>query len=136
MVLENTKYPIRMGEKWSDQEDMRLLKSIQEGKDIEIIACEHQRTVGGVNARRHIIATNYYFNNQLSIEQIIKYTGLTRYQIEDAIKKREMIEELKMIKNPKKTLENDELIYLLNILNQKLDIIIENTTRKEKIKNE
>jgi len=83
-----TKYPARMGKKWDDDEVLKLLKSIQKKKPISEIATEHQRTISAINSERRKLAADYWFNDKRSIEEIIKFTGLTKKQIEDTIKRR------------------------------------------------
>ena len=80
--LDSSKYPARMGKGWDQEEIVKLLDSIRNKKSIEEIATEHERTVGGINSRRRGIATDYYFNNNLSIDKIQKFTGLTGEEIE------------------------------------------------------
>ena len=137
MALENPAYPIRMGQSWTDEEDKQLLSSIHNKKTIKIIANEHQRTVGGIQGRQQFLATQYWFNNELPIEEIVKYTGLTKLQVENAIEKKEQLDELKKLKaSPKKTKEitPDANAELLKQLNEKMDILIELTKQRIKMK--
>lgn len=127
MAAENPSYPIRMGQPWLEDEDMRLLKSLQEKKNIQLIADEHQRTVGGIRSRQRVIAMDYYFENKLSVEDIIKYTCLTRTEIENSIEKRNAVKSAKeVLKRVPKETPGDEIISLLRSINQKLDILINN----------
>ena len=86
--LDTSKYPARMGKAWGDEEVIKLLKSIQKKKPINEIATEHERTLGGINSKRRDIAANYWFNDKRPMEEIQKYTGLTKEEIEDTIKRR------------------------------------------------
>jgi len=81
------KYPERLGEVWTDAEIMQLLISIRKKKWIKDIAAEHQRTTGGINAQRKKMAAQYWFNDNRSIEDIEKFTGLSKTQIERTIKR-------------------------------------------------
>jgi hypothetical protein len=83
-----TKYPARMGKKWEDEEDIKLLTSIQENKSIADIATEHERTIGGINSRRKGLATDYWFNDKVPIEEIMTITGLSKEEIEETIQRR------------------------------------------------
>ena len=83
-----TKYPARMGKKWEDEEDIKLLTSIQENKSIADIAAEHERTIGGINTRRKVLAADYWFNDKMPIEEIMTITGLSKEEIEDTIQRR------------------------------------------------
>jgi len=56
--------------------------------DIQLIAQSHNRTIGGINARRKQIVYKLY-NNNISIEEIILKTKLEKDQIIEIIKKRQ-----------------------------------------------
>ena len=81
--------PARMGQMWSDEETQQLLQSIQKKKTIQEIAVEHERTNGGITSRLRTLAADYHFNDKRPIEEIQKFTGLSKEQIEEIIKKRE-----------------------------------------------
>lgn len=80
---------MRHGQPWSDQETVKLLSSIQKKKTIDEIAVEHERSNGGITSRIRILAADYHFNDKRPIEEIQKFTGLSKEQIEEIIKKRE-----------------------------------------------
>ena len=88
--LDKSKYPARMGQAWNEEEDVKLLKSIRKKISIEEISKEHERTVGGIRSHIRQLAADYYFNDKRPIEEIEKFTGLTKAEIEDVIKKRQM----------------------------------------------
>ena len=124
------KYPARMGMKWDDDEIRKLLKSIQKKKTISEIATEHQRTTGAIHAERHKLAADYWFNDKRPMEEIIKFTGLTKEEIEYTIKKRTIANELKT----KKTVIEDvvetpsdmkEVIILLKDIQTKISFLME-----------
>ena len=85
---EDREYPSNMGQKWSDDEEILLLEELNNNIDIEIIAQNHNRTIGGINSRRREIAYKMYLKN-VSIEEIIRQTKLDNYSIEETIKKRQ-----------------------------------------------
>jgi hypothetical protein len=85
--LDPSKYPARLGKPWKEDEILKLLNSIKEKKSIETIAAEHERTVGGINSYRKKLAVDYHFNDQRPMEQIERFTGLTREEIEEAIQR-------------------------------------------------
>jgi len=127
---DNAIYPVRMGKKWDDDEVLQLLTSIQKKKTILEIASEHQRTIGAINSERRKLAADYWFNDKRPMEEIIKFTGLTREQIEDAIKSRTTTKVFK----PKTTLTEDcgntpsdmkEVIILLKDIQSKLSSLME-----------
>lgn len=84
-----------MGQPWRDSEVQKLLTSIQMKKSIQEIALEHGRTEGGITSEIRKLATDYHFNDNRPIEEIQKYTGLSKEAIEDAIKRRKWKEENK-----------------------------------------
>lgn len=86
-------YPSNTGQKWTDEEEKILLEELNKNMDIELIAQCHNRTTGGINARRREIAYKLYSNN-ISMEEIIVKIKLDEYQIRETIKKRQ--------NNPKK----------------------------------
>jgi hypothetical protein len=75
------------GRPWSDEEVMGLLKSIRAKKSIPDIALEHRRTDGAIRSKLRQVAADYYFNNDMSIEDIKKYTGLSEAVINDVIQR-------------------------------------------------
>ena len=124
------KYPARMGKKWEDDEVVKLLRSIQKKKSISDIATEHQRTIGAINAERRKLAVDYWFNDKRPIEEIIKFTGLTKEEIEDSIKRRTVGKDFKI----KETVTEDlveipsdmkEVIILLKDIQSKLSFLME-----------
>jgi hypothetical protein len=81
-------YPSNLGQKWSDEEEILLLEELSKNIDIQLIAQSHNRTIGGINARRKQIVYKLYSNN-ISIEEIILKTKLEKDQIIEIIKKRQ-----------------------------------------------
>ena len=65
------------GQKWTNQEETLLLEEISKNMDIELIAQSHNRTVGGINARRREIAYKLY-KNDIPVEEIIVKTKLDK----------------------------------------------------------
>jgi hypothetical protein len=86
-------YPSNLGQKWTDEEEISLLEELSKNMDIELIAQCHNRTTGGINARRREIAYKLYSNNN-SMEDIRLKTKLDEDQIIETINKRQ--------NNPKK----------------------------------
>ena len=81
-------YPSNTGQKWTDEEETLLLEELSKNIDIQLIAQCHNRTTGGINARRKEIAYKLYNNNN-SMEDIILKTKLDEDQIIETIKKRQ-----------------------------------------------
>ena len=93
-------YPSNTGQKWTDEEEILLLEELSKNIDIQLIAQYHNRTTGGINARRREIAYKLYSNNN-SMEDIILKTKLDEDQIIETIKK--------LQNNPKKCKSVTEL---------------------------
>ena len=74
-------------QKWTDKEETLLLEELSKNIDIQLIAQSHNRTTGGINARRREIAYKLYCNNN-SMEEIILKTKLNKDHIIETIKKR------------------------------------------------
>ena len=84
---DTTDYPSNMGQKWSVQEETLLLEELNNNMDVEIIAQRHNRTIGGINSRRQLIAYNMYLKNA-STEEIIRKTKLDYNCIKQIIEKK------------------------------------------------
>ena len=80
-------YPSNIGLKWFEDEETILLEELKKNTDIEIIAQNHNRTIGGINSRRKEIAYKMYLKN-ISIEEIIEKTKLDEECIKQTIDKR------------------------------------------------
>ena len=83
-------YPSNVGQKWNDEEETLLIEELDKNIDIDTIAKNHNRTTGGINARRKDIAYKMHLQN-ISIQDIIKYTKLNEDQITEIIKKKQSI---------------------------------------------
>ena len=135
--LDASKYPSRMGQPWKDEEVEKLLRNIQKKKTVEEIAKEHERTLGSIHSYIRKLATDYHFNDNRPIEEIQKYTGLTKKEIEEAIKKREFNDALKkphVSLQPKPVIEKPkeeemptmkEVVSLLRDIQGKLNLLLE-----------
>jgi hypothetical protein len=93
--IDKSKYPVRMGKTWYNEEVVQLLTSIRNKKSMNEIATEHERTLGGIGAKLRGLAADYYLNDKKPISEIIQLTGLERDVIIDSIEKREYRAELK-----------------------------------------
>jgi len=111
-----------MGKNWDEDEVHKLLQSIQNKKPISDIATEHQRTHGAISSALRKIAADYWFNDKKSIEEIIEITNLSKYDIENAIKRRTTT---KNVTEEKVPYEKKEVIILLKDMQTKLSALIE-----------
>ena len=73
-------YPSNIGQRWTDEEEITLLDELNKNIDIEIIAQNHNRTIGGINSRCREIAYKMYLKN-ISMEEIIEKTKLDETNI-------------------------------------------------------
>ena len=89
------KYPSKLGEKWSDEEESKLRQAIKMGIPKNEISKTLGRTIGGINSQRRKIAAEYYFNDKKQIDEIMKITGLTKEEIEDTIERRKNYNNIK-----------------------------------------
>lgn len=77
-------YPSSLGQKWTDEEEILLLEEIDKNIDIAVIAQSHNRSTGGINARRKKIAYQMHIRNH-SLEEIKIKTKLHEDQIKETI---------------------------------------------------
>jgi len=80
---------VNRGKPWLDNETRKLLQNIKNKKSVNEIAAEHGRTTGGITSRLRQLASDYNDEGR-SIEDIQKFTGLTKEVIEHAIRCREI----------------------------------------------
>ena len=83
------KYPAKLGAAWKEEDIKQLLEDIKNKLSHEEIANKHERTIGGIRSRIRELAADYYFNNELSVDKIQKYTGISLEEIADSISKRQ-----------------------------------------------
>ena len=81
-------YPASLYKIWTAEEIRQLLEELKQGIDKKIIAQNHDRSIGGINARIEKIAYIMHTQNQLPIE-IIGLTGLDELTLLDIIIKKE-----------------------------------------------
>jgi hypothetical protein len=91
--LDNAKKAISR-KHWNTDEDNRLLALIKAKKPLEEIAALHMREVPGIKLRLQKLATDFYFYQSRTYEEITKFTGLNQTEIEKAITKRKKDEPL------------------------------------------
>jgi len=122
-------YPSNIGQRWSDEEEITLLDELNKNIDIEIIAQNHNRTIGGINSRRREIAYKMYLKN-ISMEEIIEKTKLDETNILLTIDKKKNYE----IKIKDKLKETKKVISIENeIFEMKNEIKELKSTIKELI---
>ena len=100
-------YPSNIGQKWTDKEDFILLEELNQNIDIETIAENHNRTIGGIKSRCKEIAYKMFLKN-ISIEEIIKQTKLDDECIKLIIDKKQNYTP-KKIKTPEIKIKTPEI---------------------------
>ena len=73
---------------WSDDDVVELLKCVQKKDSVEQIAAKFNRPCNTVFGKLKSLAADYFFNDKRPFEEIIRFTGLNREEINDAIAKR------------------------------------------------
>ena len=81
------KYPSKLGEKWSDEEESELRQAIKIGIPKNEISKTLGRTIGGINARLGVIVRRCHFDYRMKVVEIEKHTGLFPAIIEKIIQK-------------------------------------------------
>ena len=101
-------YPSNTGQKWTDEEEGLLLEELSKNIDIQQIAKSHNRTTGGINARRRQIAYKLH-SNKISMEEIILKTKLEEDQIIEIIKRQNNVNKCKSVReiNPPFSIESE-----------------------------
>jgi hypothetical protein len=112
-------YPSAMGQKWTDEEETSLLEELTR-IDIETIAQLHNRSIGGINARRREIAYKMYLKN-ISMEEIIEQTKLDVNCIRQTIERRNKSSKSTPIE-PRPNIES-EIIEMKNELKELKNVV-------------
>jgi len=117
-------YPSNTGNKWTDDEESTLLEELNKNMDIITIAENHNRTIGGINARRKEIAYNMYLQG-IIMEEIIQKTKLDKSQISETIirRKNQLANSDKIIEKHQPISQSIEITELKNeIISLKKDV--------------
>ena len=81
------KYPTKLGEKWSDEEETELRQAIKAGIPKNEISKTLGRTVGGINARIGVIIRRCHFDYKWDVRKIESHTGVFPAIIEKIVEK-------------------------------------------------
>jgi len=122
-IVNPEKYPARMGQAWTNEEMIDLLKAIADGQTITDLASHHERTIGGIRSRLCTIAAEFHFKHKLPMEEIVKKTGLSTGEIENAIFLHEENTNEKDMR--KKKADVGDLMKILGEINSKLTELVE-----------
>jgi len=105
--------PSNVGQKWTDNEENILLEELNKNVDIKTIAKNHNRNIGGINARRKKIAYEMYLKH-VSIEEIIEKTKLDNECIRQTIAKSQNDNLPKITENKPSISIESEIVELKN----------------------
>lgn len=79
----------RKGQRWTDEETIKLLDLVKSKKTRVQAAVEHQRSLAAITGRLQQIALDY-LDQEFNTSQIKKFTGLSEEEIQEASQKREL----------------------------------------------
>lgn len=138
--LKNQPETIRVGLKWSKEEDAKLMKQVYDGIKLDVITKNHQRTINGVKSRIMLNALNVMKEKELSLEEVSKLVNISIVDLnnfkQNQDTKKEKItkkEEVKKKKVTKITIENEikdnlshpDILIILKEIRDYLKIIAE-----------
>jgi hypothetical protein len=108
-------FPERHGNRWTKEEENRLLQELEDNISIEQVSNNHKRSVKGIKARIRMFVREFY-QAGMDIEDIVRKTRLSEEDVFDAMKKdnKVKIDKLHEI--------NDKLEKILKIL-QNLELV-------------
>jgi hypothetical protein len=113
-------YPSNVGQKWTDQEEILLLEELDKNININIIAQNHNRMIGGIISRQKEIAYKMYLKNY-SIGEIVQKTKLDNESIKQIIE----IKNKKKHPEPKQFLIENEIVEIKNDIKELKNVITE-----------
>jgi ATP-dependent DNA helicase PIF1 len=87
-VKKESNKPARNGVQWKDEEVIKMLMAIRKKKTVKEIADLHERTTGGIQSKLKSLAVEYFYNDEKSISEIEKITGLSGKVIQEAVDKK------------------------------------------------
>jgi DNA-directed RNA polymerase specialized sigma24 family protein len=77
-----------VGNRWTPEEEAQLIDALGNNKDVEEIAKDHRRTLGGIKSRMREIAVRMVEADGKSIDEVCEILHMTSDEIEDAQKRR------------------------------------------------
>lgn len=76
-----------VGNKWTDEDEYMLIKSISEAKLIDDIAREHKRTSGGIRSRLRLIAVRMIETEGKTIEDVCATLRMTSEDFRSVVRR-------------------------------------------------
>lgn len=103
--VDNNLISSRHGKAWSTEELDLLFSELRQNIDINRIAEIHERSIGGIDSRRRLIAYQMYLQKK-SIEEIMNITKLDEITIQSTISRRDTNAQKKNLKNTSSTISD------------------------------
>ena len=82
---EINKIPLKRGKKWSEEEDAQMLNLLKDKKTYEDISNVIDRTPNAVKCHIEKLVYDSYTNNTETLDEISKWSGLTKAEIDYVI---------------------------------------------------
>jgi len=116
-----------IGHRWSHEEEESLVKSLQDGKSVDVIADLHKRTYRGIKCRMADLALRMIDTEGKSVQDAADLLHMTHFEIEDAQKSRESVRKNRALrtKNACKETKSGTVFDLLKDMINRLDSIEE-----------
>lgn len=103
--VDNNRISSRQGKVWSNEELDLLFSELRQNIDINRIAEIHERSIGGIDSRRRLIAYQMYLQKK-SMEEIMNITKLDEMTIQATISRRDTNAQKKNLKNTSSTISD------------------------------
>jgi hypothetical protein len=122
-VQRENKETARVGLRWDDGEDDKMLSMIREGKTVEEVASFLQRTPGSIKTRLVINAVNKIENESFTHVDAANYACISEDEITEFLqKKEERLNKRQSYKNKKnENVSINQLVGLVNDLKKRVE---------------
>jgi len=77
-----------IGKKWTEEENLELLKEVEDGIILEDIALNHKRTLGSIKGKLFSIADHYINTKKMDINEVSKIVNIPVMNINDYLLKK------------------------------------------------
>jgi hypothetical protein len=120
--LDRESYPLRIGQRWTEEEVNKLLKNVARKKTISEIANIHERTEGGIIGKLCDLAADYFIYENREIKEIQRFTGLSEEMILESINKKRAKKHSSIEKHSEPSLR--EMMGLMLDIQKKVDFLL------------
>ena len=124
-VQRENKETARVGLRWDEGEDDKMLSMIRDGKSVEEVATFLQRTPGSIKTRLVLNAVNKIDNESYSQTEAASYACISEEDIVDFLqKKEERLNKKQIYKSKKNEVTNmGQLVNIVNDLKRRVEIL-------------